>query len=410
MSPRDPDLPLPTLHDPDPEGDGRHVVGLVADPGLPLRLAEDVAQTLPQVLSERLGGEIDWEVRVHQEALPVSADGGMILPAAIHELADAQGWDTVVAVVDLPRFEDGHGVVADVVPAERWAVVCVPALGVLRPRHRLRETLVRVISHVLDEDRGAGSHADLEFDVDSGRTRPGPGAGAALSPLPDTELRAEAEGLLPDGGRSTTVFARGLRGRVRLLAGMVMANRPLRMPRSMSWTLASAGAVGAYGVFFGSIWTLSNEMSLARLAAVMLVSLALLVLWLITANGMWTRSAGSRGRAGLDNAATLVTVTIAVCVLYAGLFAGLALVAGLIIPPGYLTAELGGEAGVGDYVNLAWLATSMGMIAGAVGSSFDDSAEIRTATYSRRETQRRKAAQELEASEVTERKSSVRRE
>ncbi|XNZ00705.1 hypothetical protein ACL90Y_01450 [Micrococcus luteus] len=397
MTTRDPDLPLPSLNDPAPDGGGRHVVGLVADPGLPLRLAEDVAESLPQVLSERLGGSIEWEVRVLERALPVTGDGGMILPAAIHELAAEQGWDTVVAVVDLPRFEDGRGVVADVVPAERWAVVCVPALGVLRPRHRLCETLVRVVGHVLDEQRGEehrGATADLELDVDSGRVRRRPRTG--LTPLAGTEVRAEAEGLLPDGGRSGTVFARGLRGRLRMLAGMVMANRPMRMPLSMSWTLASAGAVGAYGVFFGSIWVLSNQMSVVRLTAVMVVALVLLVVWLISANGMWTASDGDRGRAGLDNAATLATVTIAVCLLYAGLFLGLALVAGLIIPRGYLAEELGGHAGVGDYVSLAWLATSMGVIAGAVGSSFDDSESIRTATYSRREGLRREAAKERE--------------
>lgn len=391
MTPRDTENPLHRPSESAPDGGGRHVVGLVADPGLPLRLAEDMAQTLPEVLSARLGDATDWEVRVVERALPVSADGGMILPEAVHELADQQGWDTVVAVVDLPRFEDGRGVVADVVPAERWAVVCVPALGVLRIRHRLRETLARVVGHVLGEEH-VGAAEDLEFDADSGHTRTDLSAG--LTPLPHTETRAETEGLLPDGTRSGTVFARGLRGRLRLLSGMVAANRPLRMPRSMSWTLASAGAVGAYGVFFGSIWVLSNEMSVGRLTAVMLVSLALLVVWLITANGMWTRSAGSRGRAGLDNAATLVTVGVAVCVLYAGLFLGLALVAGLIIPQGYLAAELGGSAGVGDYVALAWLATSMGMIAGAVGSSFDDSTAIRTATYSRRERHRRESAEE----------------
>ena len=391
MTPRDTEIPLHCPSESAPDGGGRHVVGLVADPGLPLRLAEDMAQTLPEVLSARLGDTTDWEVRVVERALPVSADGGMILPEAIHELADQQGWDTVVAVVDLPRFEDGRGVVADVVPAERWAVVCVPALGVLRTRHRLRETLARVVGHVLGEEH-VGAAEDLEFDVDSGRTRTD--LSAELTPLPHTEMRAETEGLLPDGTRSGTVFARGLRGRLRLLSGMVAANRPLQMPRSMSWTLASAGAVGAYGIFFGSIWVLSNEMSIARLTAVMLVSLALLVVWLITANGMWAPSAGNRGRAGLDNAATLVTVGAAVCVLYAGLFLGLALVAGLIIPQGYLAAELDGSAGVGDYVALAWLATSMGMIAGAVGSSFDDSAAIRTATYSRRERRRREAAEE----------------
>ena len=74
-----------------------------------------------------------------------------------------------------------------------------------------------------------------------------------ITPVPDTELHGS--GRHPD---LSTVFVKGPGGTLRLLLGMVAANRPLRLARGMKWAVASAGAAGAYGVFFGSIWSLSN--------------------------------------------------------------------------------------------------------------------------------------------------------
>ncbi|MBG6216265.1 hypothetical protein IWX75_000702 [Arthrobacter sp. CAN_A6] len=39
------------------------------------------------------------------------------------------------------------------------------------------------------------------------------------------------------------------------------------------------------------------------------------------------------------------------------------------------------------YLNLSWLAASMGITAGALGSNFDGDQAVREATYSRREHQ-----------------------
>ena len=61
----------------------------------------------------------------------------------------------------------------------------------------------------------------------------------------------------------------------------------------------------------------------------------------------------------------------------------------MIIPVEYLEEELDQPSGVVDYVRLVWLAASMGTMAGAVGSSLDDSHRIRNATYSLRERHRR---------------------
>ena len=80
---------------------------------------------------------------------------------------------------------------------------------------------------------------------------------------------------------------------------------------------------------------------------------------------------------------------LACTVVYVLLFVTLLLVALMIIPVEYLGEELEQPSGVGDYVRLVWLAASMGTMAGAVGSSLDDSDRIRNATYSLRERHRR---------------------
>ena len=56
----------------------------------------------------------------------------------------------------------------------------------------------------------------------------------------------------------------------------------------------------------------------------------------------------------------------------------------------YLGGELERASDLGDYAKLVWLAASMGTMAGAVGSSLDDSERIRNATYSLRERHRRR--------------------
>lgn len=61
----------------------------------------------------------------------------------------------------------------------------------------------------------------------------------------------------------------------------------------------------------------------------------------------------------------------------------------ILIPEHYLAGELEHEVSWVNYLDLTWLATSMGIMAGAVGSSFDDDEAIRDATYSLRESERR---------------------
>jgi hypothetical protein len=59
-----------------------------------------------------------------------------------------------------------------------------------------------------------------------------------------------------------------------------------------------------------------------------------------------------------------------------------------VIDGGYLQSQLGRAASLVDYARIVWLACSMGIVAGALGSSFDSEEAVRRAAFSRRERQR----------------------
>lgn len=108
--------------------------------------------------------------------------------------------------------------------------------------------------------------------------------------------------------------------------------------------------------------------------------------WLIFRNGLWTRSGDElpSGNRRMDNVATVLTVGVGVGIMYLGLLVAMFLLAIAVMDAGYLETQLGRPVNVLDYVHLAWLASSLGAFAGALGSNFDDEDTVREATYSLR--------------------------
>lgn len=142
----------------------------------------------------------------------------------------------------------------------------------------------------------------------------------------------------------------GFRGRLRLLRGMVHANRPWRlMPHLASATAAAATA--AFGIFYSSIWTMAEALPLWRLAVINVVAIAAMVAWLIAYNHLWDRPSWHRdpGQAVIYNASTVLALTIGVTCMYAMLYVLALLAAGAVIDTGYLRSKVGHPVGAGDY-------------------------------------------------------------
>ena len=60
----------------------------------------------------------------------------------------------------------------------------------------------------------------------------------------------------------------------------------------------------------------------------------------------------------------------------------------LLIDPEFMTQEIGEDAAFLNYIDIAWLSASMGVVAGAIGSNFDDDADLKNLTQGSREAQR----------------------
>ena len=115
-----------------------------------------------------------------------------------------------------------------------------------------------------------------------------------------------------------------VRGRGRLLVGMVLANRPWLLVPGLKSALVAALATGAVATINSTVWLLAGSLSWWRLVVATAVSIALAVTWLVVDGELWDRpdddTAEARERSRLYNASTVLTLTDGVGICYLALY------------------------------------------------------------------------------------------
>ena len=352
-------------------------VGLVVDPGWPAELTQRVAEQLSAELQRRVSGHACWQVCTVVDDLPLDAQDRVPIVTIAHETMPIYTFDLLVCVTDQPRREGTRPVLADISTTHGVGLVSLPSLGGLRTQPHLRAALVHLVG-VLTAHRltGVQTHSPQHYRIHS---RPS----EWISPI--RQVPSAHQDL------DMQLALTGIRSRVRLLWGLVRNNRPWRLVPSLSKALAAASGTAAFGVFYPSIWGMAHALSPTRLAGIALFAIAAMIGWLITYNNLWDRphTRADREKAVLYNLATVATLFIGVCCMYAVLMTVTLLAALAVISQSYLQAQVGAPVGISTYLCLTWLASSMGTVAGALGSSLEGEQAVHQATYSAREQQRR---------------------
>ncbi|SNS53331.1 hypothetical protein SAMN04488107_2903 [Geodermatophilus saharensis] len=333
------------------------VVGLVAAPGVPAEVADELGPDLAAALRGE-HPEVAWDVRVVEDGLVAPPADDAEIVAAARERLLAEEWDLAVCVTDLPLTVARRTVVGHASPVHGVAVLSLPALGAVGRRRRALQTSLGLVRALLGDDGGD------------------PGV-----------LRRRLRELAADQGDAGGGFtARVLTGNLRLLVGMVRANRPWRLTASLSRALAAAVAAGVFALVTSDIWRLADRFGPVRLVAVGLGSVVAICATLVVGARLWERAGSPRVRkqVALFNLATVATVVLGVLTLYAALFT-LALTGALLLVPSGLFAEgLGHRAGLGDYLELAWLTSSLATVGGALDAGLEEDEAVREAAYTHR--------------------------
>jgi hypothetical protein len=330
-------------------------------------LAEALAADLPPALREHVGDHAEWHTEVRAvDPADATATPSELVEAVRRRLLDS-GWQMGIGLTALPLRVERRPVVARTSASHGVALVSIPALGAVHRRDRLRETAVHVVEGLLGE-AGARGHRD--------------GRGARMTAR-SAELASPAEGA--DAERDGTLRFAGAvtRGNLRLLIGMIRANRPTQVMGRLSRSATAALGTGAYALASTSIWTLAAQSTWLRMLAVALLSVLLILVSLVIAHGLWERThdPAARERVALFNIVTVTTLAIGVMSLYLALFALMTVAALIVIPPASFEQSVAHPPSVWDMAGLGWLVASIATVGGALGALLESHDAVRAAVY-----------------------------
>jgi len=358
---------------------GVTVVALLADPDAPTEVARRMARELPARLADASGGHRRFDVEVVSEPFTAGTEDPTVLTRRLLDRVREEKWDIVVALTDLPLHSRGHKLVVDLSHEHGLALLSLPSLGGLRFESKARRAVEEAVLSLAGAQATEAEGAAHRRSLGNFTSRL---ASVHRAPVGDEEAA------------DLRYVVGGLGGYLRVLGGMVRANRPWRLVPGLSKALAAALAAGAIAIVNSTMWSLAVSLDTTRLVIATVGSIALMIGWLIVDAHLWHRatehSPQERKRAVLYNASTVVTVGIGVLICYVGLLL-ISLVWALFILNGPVFASMTRTPlHATEYWTLAWFVASVATVGGALGSGLESDEAIRSAAYSKREQERRR--------------------
>ncbi|MFE5190878.1 hypothetical protein [Streptomyces sp. NPDC056628] len=363
---------------------GVTVVALLADPDAPTEIAQRMARTLSSRLADKSGQGRRFDVEVVSEPFTAGAEDPPTLMRRIMDRGSTENWDIVVALTDLPLHSHGRRLAVNLNHEQGLALLSLPSLGGLRLQTRARQAVEEAVLGMADPDMTGADGPPRNQPL------PGPSVDRPGPDHPDQTGEKETEDLRYVVG--------GPRGYLRVLAGMVRANRPWRLVPGLSKALSAALVTGAVATVNSTVWTLAASFGTPRLVIATVGSVAIMIGWLIIDAELWDRSAEkspeARQRTRLYNASTVATVGIGVLVCYAGLLVINWVLALFILNDHVFASTTRTPLHAEDYVTLACFVAAVATVGAALGSGLESDEAIRAAAYSKREQERRRQLQE----------------
>lgn len=342
---------------------GDAVLGLVIAPGSAASSLATWERRLEGMLATAHAG-VTWTVDVVIDGLVDPLSPAIELVQEARRLVLDRGWDVCVVVTDIPLRSGRRPAISMAATTHGVGIVSWPSLGPTNTGKKAPEAVARVVSELLgnENDDGPGRHRRV------------------------LQIRPRSRRAEKSADENTTQLE--WTGYVRLVAGMVAANRPWRVALTLTRSVTAALATVVFAVITTDIWLLADQASVARQVALTIVAVALGATSLIVRHGLWERTWGrqkARSQVALFNLVTTMTVTLGFVVMYASLAAVSLLTGLLFIDAGVLGDILGQDRnGLSEYVALAWFTGSLATLGGAVGAGFESDEAIREAAYATR--------------------------
>lgn len=362
-------------------------VGVVTAPGMPKKLLEDIMESLRDEAGASTDDEITWQIEYETDVLASSAEFVSEIFGKMESIKEKNDWDMAIAISDLPSVSNKKIVLAEIDHEESTSLISFPALGFYRNGKKLRTLLLH--------------HMDVMYykkETDRGE-RVQPSFFNRISRVTSEE----------DSDRQRYILKSTTAGWLRIISGMTFLNEPWTDLWNFKTITALAFATGTYISIYRTPWELSLDYSMWRLILLMVIAVFGMVGWLIYTHNLWekrtTKNQPTYRR--LYNFTTLLTLLWMTLVIYVAVSVLLIVSILVFVPMGLFETwtEVDRDVKWPDYLNLIWFNASLGILAGAFGSTVEDEEKVRSVTYSYRQMYRHRqleqeAQEEEEVSEA----------
>ncbi|HLR60383.1 MAG TPA: hypothetical protein VK094_07935 [Pseudogracilibacillus sp.] len=350
-------------------------IGLIPSPDLSENLINKITDKLKVNFEKKIDSNIDWQFEVKVKVFVGAAEYVNETINKVIKVKEESNWDYVISITDLPSFSAHKVVMADISTENGVGLISLPSFGAFPLKRRIIKALTYIgeILYKNHQKKVEEITQDMKWNF----------------------LFSNVKRVTPEEATNTNirfVLQNRIIGWLRVLTGMVFANRPWQAIGSFKKVLTLSFATGTYISIFSTPWQLSVAYTPSRFILLMLLSMTGMVVWINIAHNLWEKKSSksqSQYRI-LYNVTTIMTLVVITVINYAVLLSLFTLSISLFVPEGIFDAatDEGATSQVESYLRLAWLTASLALLVGAVGATIEKEEVIRSATYSYRQRNR----------------------
>lgn len=363
-----------------------YTVGLIAAPGFAEKMSGKIVEKLPESLTKYTSNLVDWEVELSVDPMTGGAEtvDKIFKKAATYK--EDNNWDYVICLTDLPIFHERSVVVADVNEDKGVILLSIPAFGWSSLLKKVRHAIIYTFKEI----------DNYKFTTREPNEAKIIWRNFSINPIKRIKVRLNET----DNMHIRYLVYPKTNGKIRLLLGMAYANNPFKMMSNLTGVIAVAFTTGGFGMVFPTMWKLSHLFSNVRLTTITILAILGMSFWVIIAHELWEpiKKSSNKRISTLYNSATILTLLFAVSAYYIAVYALFLGTSLILIPPGFLgkTLELSTSASLMIYLKIAWFASSLATMTGAIGVGLENESTVRSSTYGYRQRNRYKEMLENE--------------
>ncbi|OZU89131.1 hypothetical protein CIL03_08975 [Virgibacillus indicus] len=367
-------------------------VGIISAPNLPADIAQDLKNELSDFLADSIDRNVSWKIETLVDPLIGVAEDTNEILGKVENIKSDHNWNYAICLTDLPLFFGKQLAAADASIKNSTAQISIPIFGFMPMRSRIKKAIIGMMRELYcrcsPNDSFTADPFQMKKSFTKNKYHPSNKKEKSTLLLTKRVDTHEEKGQVD----VRYIIRSRVLGRLRVLLGMTFANQPWTALFSFNKLTTLSFATGSYISIFPTPWKLSIAYTPDRFIALTVLAILGTIIWVIFSHDLWEKSTekGEERWRKLYNGTTFITLGIIVVINYCLLFIIFLVAIAIFVPPELFKAWTGldEEPTLIYYFSLVWLITSLGTLAGAIGTGIENKEKIRDITYSYRQKQR----------------------